>query len=50
MGKELCKKKKLLKKDVAAYMKYVMDPRYVCGKCGRVASKKKRLCRPAKIP
>ncbi len=50
MTKELCKiKKSLLTKDLRAYMRLVDQPTHVCEKCGRVANKKKLLCRPLKI-
>lgn len=29
--------------------KAVMDARFICAKCGRVARKKKRLCSPRKL-
>ena len=47
MAKSLCKlKKKLLKGDIDRYIDLVRDPEYVCTKCGRVAGKEKRLCKP----
>lgn len=27
----------------------VVDARYICGRCGRAARKKKNLCKPGKI-
>lgn len=29
--------------------KAVADARFICNKCGRVANKKKRLCKPKKL-
>lgn len=50
MGKELCKlKQELLKKDLQSYILLVNQPRYVCENCGRVANKKKKLCKPHPI-
>jgi len=49
VGQELCKNKKKLKADPAAHAEMVRDPRFVCGKCGRAARKKKFLCRASKI-
>jgi hypothetical protein len=49
MAKSLCDMDKLLKKDIAAYIVLVDQPRFICTKCGRVANKKKNLCEPKKI-
>lgn len=47
MAKNLCKwGKKAIKKKFDEYTEIVRDPRFVCMKCGRVASKKKWLCKP----
>ena len=47
MPKELCKlKKSLMKDDLDAYCKLVDKPTVVCEKCGRVANKKKFVCKP----
>lgn len=45
--KGLCKiKKSHRQKDLASYINLVNAPTHVCGKCGRVANKKKMLCKP----
>ncbi len=49
MTKELCKLKKTLRIDLAAYMLCVNQPTHVCQKCGRVANHKKQLCSPVKL-
>ena len=50
MGKELCKiQEALIRKDLRAYVALVDAPKHVCKKCGRVANKKKLLCKPVKI-
>ena len=50
MGKELCKiQEELIKSDLEAYMKLVNRPKYICKKCGRVANKKKLLCKAVKL-
>ncbi len=36
-------------KDLDTYRELVLDPRYVCRKCGRVAHKKKWLCKPVSL-
>ena len=45
---------KLVKEDEfreapGAYIKLCLDATHVCLKCGRVSSKKKRLCKPQKL-
>jgi lipopolysaccharide biosynthesis regulator YciM len=46
-GKTLCKwKKDEFDKRMDALKEIVSKPRYVCRKCGRVADKKKWLCKP----
>lgn len=48
--KNMCKwKKDEIKKDFEDYVKIVKEPAYVCCKCGRVADKKKLLCKAEKI-
>jgi hypothetical protein len=42
MGKTRCKEKEREKKDLKA-------PKYECRKCGEVANKEKKLCKPVKI-
>lgn len=42
MGKTKCKEKKDPGKEV-------VEPRYQCRKCGEVARKEKKLCKPEKI-
>lgn len=49
MSKELCKLKKLVKKDFNTYIGLVNSPKVVCKKCGRAANSKKLVCDPAKI-
>ena len=50
MGKELCKiQEVLIRKDLEAYVALVDNPKHVCKRCGRVANKKKLLCKPIKI-
>lgn len=49
MSKELCKVKKLVKKDFQAYTALIDAPNYVCTKCGRAANSKKNLCEPTKL-
>jgi transcription initiation factor TFIIIB Brf1 subunit/transcription initiation factor TFIIB len=48
--KKMCKwKKDDIEKDFKEYCKLIRKPEYVCMKCGRVASDKKFLCKPAPI-
>jgi hypothetical protein len=50
MAKNLCKwGKKDLEKNLDEYTEIVKDPRFVCMKCGRVANKKKLLCKPKEL-
>ncbi len=49
MPKPLCKIKKLLKTDLELYIHHVQDPRFVCESCGRVARKKKWLCKSVRM-
>lgn len=51
LDKPLCKlvKKDVLKDDYKKYLEIVKNPKYICTKCGRVASKKKFLCKAEKI-
>ena len=49
MSTELCKLKKSLKGDLPTYILLVEQPRFVCLNCGRVANKKKNLCRPERL-
>ena len=50
-GKSLCKlvNDKVLKKDLPAYVRLIDAPRYMCGKCGRAANRKKNLCDPLNL-
>jgi len=45
----LCELKKSLKKDVKRYAKLVTDPTHMCRRYGRVANRKKLLCKPQKL-
>ena len=47
----LCKlvKKDYLKKHIKEYQDLILEPQYICTKCGRAAHDKKCLCRPHKI-
>ncbi len=46
--KKLCKlvKDDYLKDELNEYIQLVEDAKYVCRKCGRLAHKEKRLCKP----
>lgn len=35
--------------DLDLFRELVLDPRFYCTKCGRVAAKKKAVCKPAKL-
>lgn len=48
MGKTICEwSKKDLEKDNVRLYKITKDATFYCSKCGRVANKKKALCKPA---
>lgn len=49
--KKICKlaKEDYLKDEFKKYKELVKDARYVCRKCGRVAVKEKRLCKPEEM-
>ncbi len=49
--KTLCELEKegLMQADLEAYKELVRKGKYVCRRCGRVARKKKSLCRPEKL-
>ncbi len=49
--KKLCDlaKKDLSKKDLDSYRELVNGPRYLCKKCGRLANRKKNLCKGTKL-
>ena len=50
MGKELCKIQELLiRKNPDEYAELVNKPKYLCKRCGRVANKKKSLCKPVRL-
>lgn len=49
MSQTLCQLHQSLPDDPNAYLALVLPPRFVCMECGRVAVKKKNLCRPKKI-
>lgn len=52
MGKKiLCKtvKSSDFKKEFGKYIKMVKKGKYVCESCGRVAKKKKNLCKPQEL-
>jgi len=48
---ELCKQvsKKNQINETLSYLKIVSKPKFICLKCGRVAKKKKYLCKAEKI-
>jgi len=48
--RELCKwKSESYLKELDLLCTIVSSPRFVCTKCGRVADKKKWLCKPQKL-
>lgn len=49
--KTLCELEKegLIQADFEGYKELVRKGRFVCRRCGRVAHKKKLLCRPEKL-
>jgi hypothetical protein len=49
--KSLCElvEEGLLRDQLQYYKKLVKKPKYICRRCGRVARKKRNLCRPEKI-
>jgi len=49
MAKTLCKLKKTLHDDWPEYRKLVGKPKVVCRSCGRLANKKKLVCKPEKL-
>ncbi len=51
MSKKLCSicKKELKKGDLDDIKDIVKKGKYICTKCGRVANKKKNICKPDKI-
>jgi hypothetical protein len=51
MSKTMCKlvKKGIHIDDIEGYLEYVLPPRFVCQKCGRVANKKGYVCKPKRI-
>ena len=51
MSKEMCKlvKEEFHLKKTKQYAKIVANPQYVCKRCGRVANKKTRLCKPVEL-
>ena len=49
MAKPLCELKKSRKGDSKIYKKLVHEPSHVCRKCGRVANRKRVLCKPLKL-
>ncbi len=50
VSKQLCKlKKSFASKGDAAYRKLVDNPRFLCRNCGRVANKKKLVCKASKL-
>ena len=48
MAKTLCRMTKILSDDFEAYAELVKGAKFVCGKCGRAAAKKKSMCKPRK--
>ncbi len=49
MAKSLCELKKSIRGDLAAYARLVVDHTHVCRRCGRVANRKKLLCKPMRL-
>lgn len=51
MAKKICKlaKEDFLKDNFDEYAELVKKPKYICKKCGHVASDDDRLCKPKKI-
>ena len=49
MTKTLCEQKKLLKTDIKAWLQLVSNPTHICRRCGRLANKKKLLCKSIKL-
>jgi hypothetical protein len=48
--KHLCElSKKGVGKNLPKILETVTNPVFICQKCGRVADRKARLCKPAKI-
>ncbi len=47
--KKLCDCKKMLKKDLGAYIRLVDEPAFICRKCGRVANDEKNLCKSREL-
>ncbi len=47
--KHLCKLKDHIKEDLETYKKLVVNARFICLKCGRVARDESRLCKPTAI-
>jgi hypothetical protein len=51
MGKTLCEwSKSDLEKSAAKLARLVVEPRYFCRKCARVANRESVLCKPRKLP
>jgi recombinational DNA repair protein RecR len=49
MAKTLCKRKKSKKVSVQQSLELYPEATHICDKCGRVANKKKRLCKPRRL-
>jgi hypothetical protein len=51
MSKTMCKlvKKEIQMDDPEGYLDYVLPPRFLCKKCGRIANKKDCVCKPERI-
>ena len=49
--KKMCKigKKEIIKEHIEEFKKVVKNPAFLCRKCGRVADKEERLCKPLEI-
>ncbi len=50
-NKPLCKlvKGDILKESSKGYRELVLNPQYLCRKCGRLAAGKKNLCKPESL-
>jgi hypothetical protein len=51
MAKQMCKlvKEEFHLKKTKQFTKLVVNPQFVCKKCGRVSNKKTYLCKPVEL-